>query len=117
MSSVTDMFVIIGDTFDERAEDTAPKVADIIRDVMYPDPDDEGRTVHMPVISLCRDDWQQLQGGHKAAGSAAIWFAWNHAHPEDLVERLKAEGFTSITVWWHGEDDGRDEKPPRVVSW
>lgn len=120
MSNVTDMFVIIGDsdgpTGRIAAEDIAPKVAETIRNVLYPDAEDSGRSVHMPVISCVRDDWQQLQGGHKVAGSAVIWFAWNYARPGELEERLKAEGFKHITVWSHHEFAGMDGVPPRVVS-
>jgi hypothetical protein len=120
VSNATDMFVIIGDSDGPTgwisAEDIAPKVADIIRDVLYPDSDNSHRAVHMPVISCNRDDWQQLQGGHKVAGSACIWFAWNYARPEELEERLKAEGFRHVTVWSHHEFAGMDGIPPRVVS-
>lgn len=125
MSNVTDMFVLIGDTFDERAEDIAPRVADAIRHVVwikpveeYGDGEEPDAPDSIPVISLAREDFdiRLIQSG-KYAGSACIWFGWNHAHPDELVEHLKAEGFTNITVWSHGEDDGQDERPPRVVSW
>lgn len=121
MSSVTDMFVIVGDSEDGDAEDIAPKVAEAITDFIHgekvsipaiaPKPDDT------PVISLKRDDWNSLQGGSKVAGSAVIWFGWNYARPEELEAHLKAEGFKHVTVWSHHEFAGQDGEPPRVVSW
>lgn len=124
MSNVTDMFVIVGDTDDgpdewASAEDIAPKVAEIIRQfIYYADPDDADQTRgEVPVISCARDEWHQLQGGSKPGGSAVIWFAWNYARPQELEERLKAEGFKHITVWSHHEFAGMDGIPPRVVSW
>lgn len=123
MSNVTDMFVIVGDSDGPEgrisAEDIAPKVAETIRKfIYYADPDDADQALGtVPVISCARDDWHTLQGGYKGAGSAAIWFAWNYAHPEELEDRLKAEGFKHITVWSHHEFAGRDGIAPRVVSW
>lgn len=125
MSNVTDVFVIIGDTEDGRAEDIAPRVAEALKYVVYirpveqygdgeqPEAPDE-----IPVISLAREDFdiRLIQGG-RYASSACIWFGWNHGHPEELEEHLKAEGFTNITVWSHREDQGTDGIPPRVVSW
>lgn len=122
MSNVTDMFVIIGDsdgpTGRITAEGIAPKVAEIIRGFIYQaDPADADQTLgRVPVISCNRDDWSSLQGGPKVAGSAVIWFAWNYARPQELEERLKAEGFKHITVWSHHEFAGMDGIPPRVVS-
>lgn len=114
MSNVTDMFVIIGDSDGPTgclsAADTAPRVAEIIRAFI-------GLDDPLPVISLQHDDRYALQGGNKVAGSAVIWFGWNYAQPEELEERLKAEGFKHITVWSHHEFAGRDGIPPRVVSW
>jgi hypothetical protein len=110
MSNVTDMFVIIGDTENEHAETIAPKVAEAISAFI-------GLNNPLPVISLERDDWDSLQGSNKAAGSAVIWFGWNYAHPQELEEHLKAQGFTNITVWSHHEFAGMDGVAPRVVSW
>ncbi|MFC5799097.1 hypothetical protein [Streptomyces formicae] len=108
MSSVTDVFVIIGDTDRESAESIAPKVARAIKDF-------RGADWRLPVISLMRDDWQALQGGSKVAGSAAIWFGYNYADMGGLEAHLLAEGFTNLTVWSHHENDS--DKAPRVVSW
>lgn len=109
MSSVTDMFVIVGDTDDEHAESIAPKVAEAVAAFGGP------RLSRLPVISLMRGDWETLNGGSKVAGSAILWFGWNHADPEGLEQHLKEQGFKHITVWSHHEND--DDKPPRVVSW
>lgn len=109
MSSVTDMFVIVGNTDGERAEILAPKVAGAIADF--------GGLAQLPVISLLRDDWQSLQAGSKVAGSAAIWFGWNYAAPEDLEDHLREAGFKNVTVWSHHENDTDKQIPPRVVSW
>lgn len=123
MSNVTDMFVIIGDsdgpTGGVLAEDIAPKVAEIIRGFIYSaDPNDADQTLgSVPVISCNRDDWSDLQGGYKVAGSAVIWFAWNYARPQELEDRLKTEGFKHITMWSQRETDGLDGIPPKVVSW
>ncbi len=111
MSSVTDMFILIGDTENDRAENIAPKVAEAVVDHIY----DE--IFPIPVISLSHRDWDSLQGGSKVAGSACIWFGWNHAHPEALVDHLKRKGFKNITVWTHHEWDSIDGIPPKVVSW
>ena len=108
MSSVTDMFVIVGDSEDGPAEDIAPKVAKAITTV------GDGRLDNLPVISLVRDDWDTLQGGSKVAGSAVIWFGWNYAHPDELIAHLKNEGFKHITVWSHHE---YSDDAPKVVSW
>jgi hypothetical protein len=110
MSNVTDMFVLIGDTEFAAAEDTAPKVAEVIADYVY----DEA--VPIPVISLQHPNWDTLQSG-KVAGSACIWFGWNHAHPDELAALLKSKGFTNITIWTHREYDGIDGIAPKVVSW
>lgn len=108
MSSVTDMFVIVGDSDDGPAEDVAPRVAEAIADV------GEGRLGGLPVISLVREDWETLQGGSKVAGSAVLWFGWNYADPDELIDHLKNRGFQHITVWAHHEyADGA----PTVVSW
>lgn len=109
MSSVTDVFVIIGDTEDENAGDIAPEVAKAITAF------EPLRLARMPVISLMRDDWEALQGGSKVAGSAVIWFGWNYADMEGLERHLRARGFEHITLWSHHENDYC--KPPRVVSW
>lgn len=112
MSYVTDLFIIIGDTEDGSAESIAPRVAASVHAFIglhadYP----------IPVISLNRDDAGALQGGNKYASSAALWIGWNYGRPEELEEHLKAEGFKSITVWSHKEDQGTGGIPPRVVSW
>ena len=109
MSSVTDMFVIVGDTDDDHAEGIAPQVAEAIMAF------GNLRLARLPVISLMRDDWESLQGGSRVAGSAVIWFGWNYADPEGLVRHLKAQGFKHLTVWAHHENDNC--KPPLVVSW
>lgn len=111
MSVVTDMFVIVGDSEDGSAENLAPKVAEAITGFLY------DQVFKIPVISLCRDDWQTLQSGSKVAGSACIWFGWNYAQPDELEEHLKAQGFKHITVWSHHEFAGMDGEAPRVVSW
>ena len=120
MSSVTDMFVIIGDpgyTKDATAEDIAPKVSEAISDFFGGGSLSDLPVAHLPVISLRHDDWQSLQGGYKVAGSACIWFGWNYAHPEELEKHLKDAGFRNITVWSHDEHSKVDGVPPRVVSW
>jgi hypothetical protein len=122
MSSVTDMFVIIGDSEDGLAEAVAPKVAKAIWEAVYAIPareygDDcpvEDFSADIPIISLERDDWPTLQHGSKVAGSAVIWFGWNYAQPDELVDHLKAGGFKHITVWSHHE---LSDDAPRVVSW
>lgn len=111
MSHVTDMFVIIGDSEDGYAEDIAPRVAEAIVDHIY----DE--IFEIPIISLHHKDGEDLQGGSKLAGSACIWFGWNHAHPDELADVLKRKGFKHITLWTHREFDGRDGITPKVVSW
>lgn len=110
MSNVTDVFVIIGDSLEGFAYETAARVAEEIRDHCH---------LHEmpPVISLTRDDWRSLHGGRAQASSSAIWFGWNYARPEELEEHLKAAGFTNITMWSQHEFAGRDGIPPRVVSW
>lgn len=108
MSSVTDMFVLIADSEAGRAEAIAPKVAEAITEL------DDWRLARLPVISLNRDDWSDLQGGNKVAGSAVIWFGWNYAQPDELIEHLKAKGFKHITVWSHHEFS---DDEPKVVSW
>lgn len=111
MSSVTDMFVIVGDSEDGPAEDVAPTVAAAVSAF------EDGRLNNLPVISLNREDWLSLQGGSKIAGSAVIWFGWNYARPDELIAHLKMWGFKNITVWAHHENDGPDGVAPRVVSW
>lgn len=112
MSSVTDMFVIVGDSEDGAAEDIAPTVATAISAF-----EETERLSRLPVISLNRKDWLSLQGGSKIAGSAVIWFGWNYARPDELVRHLKTQGFKNITVWAHHENDGPDGIAPKVVSW
>lgn len=108
MSSVTDIFVIVGDSEDGCAENVAPLVAQAISEV------EEHRLNCLPIISLDREDWSDLQGGSKVAGSAVIWFGWNYAQPDILIDYLKAKGFKHITVWAHHEFS---DDPPEVVSW
>jgi hypothetical protein len=111
VSSVTDVFVIVGDTAEDAAESIAPKVAKAVSAFRgWPD-------APQPVISLMRDDWQSLQGGSKVAGSAAIWVGLNFADIEGLEGHLRSEGFKNITLWSHHENDTDHGVAPRVVSW
>jgi hypothetical protein len=114
VSYVTDLFIIIGDTEDASAEETAPKVAEAVHAFIGLHPDNP-----IPVLSLSREDIDinLIQGGNKYASSAALWIGWNYGHPEELEAHLKGLGFTHITVWSHKEDQGSDGVPPRVVSW
>lgn len=114
LSYVTNLFIIIGDTFDASAEKMAPQVAEAVHAFIGLAPDNQ-----IPVLSLDRKDIDinLIQGGNKYASSAALWIGWNYGHPEELEEHLKSLGFTHITVWSHKEDQGADEIPPRVVSW
>lgn len=107
MSSVTSMFVMVGDSTDGLAEEVAPKVADAIA-AFIPE------AGPIPVISTARDDWHLLQGGNKGAGGAVIWLAWNYARPVELEDHLAAQGFENITVWSQHELGG---DVPRVRSW
>lgn len=108
MSSVTDVFIIIGDTDSDSAESIAPQVVRSIKDFV-------GYDWKLPVISLMREDWAALQGGSKVAGSAAIWFGYNYADMAGLEAHLREQGFTNITVWSHHENDS--DRAPRVMSW
>jgi hypothetical protein len=119
VSYVTDVFVIIGDSEDGRAEDIAPRVAEAVHAFIGLAPE-----YPIPVISLpcCPAegtdiDMCMIQGGNKYAGSAALWIGWNYGCPEELEAHLKGLGFMHITVWSHKEDQGIDGVPPRVVSW
>ena len=116
MSVVTDVFILVGDVHVpgeyESAESRAPKVAEAIVDFLTRDVGWERWT--MPVISLMRDDWADLQSGSKVAGSAAIWFGYNHARMDELEQHLRDRGFKHLTVWSHHENC-KDE-PPKVVS-
>lgn len=117
MSSVTDMFVIIGDSDLGSAELIAPQVARAITEFensQFEDDASPGRLDRLPVLSLERDDWSDLQGGSKVAGSAVLWFGWNYAQPGKLIDCLKAKGFKHITVWSHHEFT---DEAPTVVSW
>jgi hypothetical protein len=114
MSSVTSVFVIIGDSEDGRAEDVAPKVAEAISEFVVAS---FGSISVPPVISLNRDGWDSLQGGSKTAGGAVIWFGWNYGQPEQLEARLKGLGFAHITVWSQHEAFGPNGNAPRVTSW
>ncbi|KOT94490.1 hypothetical protein ADK70_12485 [Streptomyces rimosus subsp. pseudoverticillatus] len=107
MSSVTHMFIIVGDTADDAAEDVAPRVADAIA-AFIPE------AGALPVISNQHDAWESLQGGTKPGGGAVIWVAWNYARPRDLESHLREQGFENITVWSQHELQGL---PPRVTSW
>lgn len=110
MSSVTDVFVIIGDTDGDSAENIAPQVVRSIKDFV-------GHDWKLPIISLMREDWATLQGGSKVAGSAAIWLGYNYADMAGLEAHLLEQGFTNITVWSHHENDTDRGTAPRVVSW
>ncbi|MEU6990385.1 hypothetical protein ABZ953_06940 [Streptomyces sp. NPDC046465] len=114
MSSVTSLFVVVGDSDDGPAEDVAPKVADAIADVIRETTGKPDAIVSAPVVSLARDDWDSLQGGTKAAGGAVIWVGWNYARPAELEERLQELGFQHITVWSQYESNNL---APRVTSW
>jgi hypothetical protein len=111
VSSVTSVFILVGNTDEECAETIAPKVAKAIH-VFRGWPDTE-----QPVISLMRDDWESLQAGGKVAGCAAVWTGLNYADMEGLEGHLRAEGFTNITVWSQHENDPDHGRAPRVVSW
>ena len=124
MSSVTDVFVIVGDSEDGPAEHVAPMVAKALWEAVYAVPAREyggdpvrDFSAEIPIISLERADWKMLQHGSKVAGSAVIWFGWNYARPDELVSHLKAKGFKHITVWSHHEFAGMDGIAPTVVSW
>lgn len=110
MSSVTSVFVVIGDSKDGLAEDIAPRVAAAIAEFVV---ELSGNVPVPPVISSGRDDWDSLQGGVKPAGGAVIWFGWNYGRPSDLEEHLKGLGFQRVTVWSQDESGGA----PRVTSW
>lgn len=114
MSYVTDLFIIIGDTEDDSAEDIAPRVADAVHAFIGLHPD-----YPIPVLSLKREDFDinLVQGGNKYASSAALWIGWNYGRPDELEEHLRGQGFTNITVWSHKEDQGANGVPPRVASW
>jgi|GEM_PF-6224396 len=108
MSSVTSVFVVVGDGRDGLAEEVAPKVAEAIAAFIA---ELAGR---VPVISIELDGWPQLQGGIKGAGGAVIWFGWNYGQPEKLEAHLQALDFEHITVWSQQELNG---STPRVTSW
>jgi hypothetical protein len=113
MSSVTSVFVVVGDGVDGLAEEIAPKVVEIVAEVIRETAVNPDAAKHLPVISNSEDACHPLQGGSKPGGGAAIWFAWNYARPADLEERLRERGFENITVWSQHEGDLR----PRVTSW
>jgi hypothetical protein len=113
MSSVTSVFVVVGDSADGLAEEVAPKVAEVVADVIRETAANPDAAERLPVISHSGDDVSPLQGGSKPGGGAAIWFAWNYAHPADLEKRLQECGFENITVWSQHENG----LTPRVTSW
>lgn len=114
MSVVTDVFVIVGDIEmpHEPAEARVLKVAEAIVDFLRLGTGWDPWALR--TISLMRDDWESLQGPSKVAGSAAIWFGYNHADMEGLEDHLRVKGFTHITVWSHHENC--KDQPPRVAS-
>jgi hypothetical protein len=115
MSVVTDVFILVGDVRIPgeylSAEEQAPRVAEAIVDYQIADSGYE--RWEMPVISLMRDDWADLQCG-KVAGSAAIWFGYNYADIDGLVGHLRHRGFKHLTIWSHHENE--KDMPPKVVS-
>lgn len=113
MSSVTSVFVVIGDSTGGFAEEIAAKVAEVVAEVIRGTAMNPDAAAHLPVIANNEDECHPLQGGSKPGGGAALWFAWNYAHPVDLEERLRERGFENITVWSQHEGDLR----PRVTSW
>lgn len=113
MSSVTSVFVVVGDSAGGLAEEVAPKVAGVVAEVIRETAANPGAAAHLPVISTSEDEANPLQGGSKPGGGAVIWFAWNYARPVDLEERLRQCGFESITVWSQHENG----LPPRVTTW
>src|ERR1700754_2468114 len=114
MSSVTSVFVVVGDSAGGLAEEVAPKVAEVVAEVIRGTAANPDAAAHLPVISNSEDDCHPLQGGSKPGGGAVIWFAWNYARLADLEQRLKECGFQNITVWSQHEMDG---PVPRVTSW
>lgn len=113
MSSVTSVFVVVGDSETESAEEIAPKVAEVVAEAIRETAVNPDAAAHLPVISNSEDEFHPLQGGSKPGGGAVIWFAWNYARPVDLEERLRGLGFENITVWSQHEDGSK----PRVTSW
>ena len=114
MSSVTSVFVVVGDSDGGLAEEVAPKVAEVAAEVIRETAMNPDAATHLPVISNSEDACHPLQGGSKPGGGAVIWFAWNHARPVDLEQRLRERGFENITVWSQHEADG---PTPRVTNW
>ncbi|TGB13857.1 hypothetical protein [Streptomyces sp. MZ04] len=114
MSSVTSVFVVVGDSGDGAAEEVAPKVAEAVAEVIRETAVNPDAAAHLPVISNSGDGDHPLQGGSKPGGGAVIWFAWNYGRPVDLEQRLQERGFENITVWSQHELHG---SRPRVTSW
>lgn len=110
MSSVTSVFIVVGDSDAGLAEDIAPRVAEAITGFVV---EVSGNIPVPPVISSGRDDWDSLQGGIKPAGGAVIWFGWNYGRPAELESHLKGLGFQHVTVWSQHESGDA----PRVTSW
>lgn len=114
MSSVTSLFVLVGDDPDARPSDTAEerikRIAGDITDYVY---DRDRYAGELPevidvtdrIISLDREDWDALQFGSKTAGGAALWFGWNYADVEGLIKTLTSKDWRNITVWWQHEGD------------
>jgi hypothetical protein len=113
MSSVTSVFVLIGDNEAESAEEIAPKVADVVAEVIRETAVNPDAAKNLPVISNSEDGCHPMQGGSKPGGGAAIWFAWNYGRPVDLEQRLQERGFQNITMW----SQHQNGLPPRVTSW
>ncbi|MFD9069164.1 hypothetical protein [Streptomyces lasiicapitis] len=114
MSSVTSVFVVVGDSGGELAEEIAPKVAEVAAEVIRETAVNPDAAARLPVISNSEDGCHPLQGGSKAGSGAVIWFAWNYGRPIDLEKRLQERGFENITVWSQQELNGAT---PRVTSW
>jgi hypothetical protein len=114
MSSVTSVFVLVGDSVDGPAEEVAPKVAAVVAEVIRETAVNPDAAARLPVISNSEGGCHPLQGGSKPGGGAVIWFAWNYARPADLEQRLQERGFENIAVWSQHELRG---SRPRVTSW
>jgi hypothetical protein len=114
MSSVTSLFVLVGNDRDvfpsDMAEGRIKRITKDITDYVY----DRGRYAgELPeaidvtdrIISLDREDWDTLQFGSKAAGGAAVWIGWNYADTNGLIEDLTSKGWKNVTIWWQHEND------------
>lgn len=114
MSSVTSLFVLVGDSQDALPSDMAEeRIKRISRDIAgyvydrdrYAGELPEAIDVTDRIISLEREDWDGLQFGSKPAGGAALWFGWNYADTEGLIKELTSKGWRNVTIWWQHEGD------------